>query len=154
MNTAYQPTERQYQLMRLANELALNCPKSDTAFAVGAVLADSEGTILAQGYSRELGPRWHAEQVAFHKAAEAGMKPQGADIFVSLEPCFLRSAKTTSCSLLIVEHGIRQVFYSQREPEIFVKQQGIAELERRGIPCHFIAGFEAMFRAANAHLLG
>ncbi len=55
--------------MRLAVSLARQCPPSDTAFSVGAVIVDAEGAELSRGFSREGGdPVVHAEEAAARQA--------------------------------------------------------------------------------------
>ncbi|HEY1643136.1 MAG TPA: dCMP deaminase [Streptosporangiaceae bacterium] len=54
--------------LREAVELSRRCPPSDSAFSVGAILVGPDGAVIATGYSRELNPRDHAEEVALAKA--------------------------------------------------------------------------------------
>ena len=39
--------------MRLAVELAWQCPPSPTAYSVGAVIVDADGSEISRGFSRE-----------------------------------------------------------------------------------------------------
>ena len=56
--------------MRLAVELAWQCPPSATAFSVGAVIVDAGGDEISRGFSREGGdPMVHAEESALRKLA-------------------------------------------------------------------------------------
>ena len=56
--------------MQLAVSLAWECPPSDSAFSVGAVIVDSGGTELSRGFSREgSDPTVHAEEAALGKLA-------------------------------------------------------------------------------------
>src|SRR5580693_5475418 len=56
--------------LREAIELSRRCPPSETAFSVGAVLVSDAGDVIATGYSRELDPKDHAEEVALARAAD------------------------------------------------------------------------------------
>src|SRR3984885_10930219 len=56
--------------MRLAIELAWQCPPSPTAYSVGAVIVDARGDEISRGFSREGGdPLVHAEESALGKLA-------------------------------------------------------------------------------------
>ena len=56
------------RFLRAAIELSRQCPPSDTAFAVGALIVAADGEIIATGFSREQEPKDHAEEVALRKA--------------------------------------------------------------------------------------
>ena len=45
------------ELLARAVELARRCPPSDTAFSVGALVVDMDGTVLADGWSRRSDPK-------------------------------------------------------------------------------------------------
>lgn len=143
-----------HALARLANELALRCPPSDRAFSVGAVIASPEGEVLGTGFSRETGARDHAEEAALAAARAAGHELAGMQVYVSLEPCGHRASKPKSCALLLIEVGISRVYYTAREPPVFLVQNGIDRLTIAGVECIEIPGFDEAFRRANAHLLG
>jgi pyrimidine deaminase RibD-like protein len=110
--------------------LAALAPPSDTAFAVGCVIVDA-GVVIATGYSRELGPHWHAEEVAFSKAA--GISLKSATLYSSLEPCSTRKSRPVSCTQLIIEAGIPRVVFALREPPTFVDCCGAELLAAAGI---------------------
>ncbi len=61
-----------------AIDLSRRCSPSRTAFSVGAILVGAAGEVIATGYSREVGPMDHAEEVALGRAAglSAGRKAQ------------------------------------------------------------------------------
>lgn len=94
---------------------------------VGAVVAKS-GKILGKGYHRFFGGP-HAEVEALR---QAGKHAQGADMFVTLEPCSHRG-KTPPCTESIIEAGIKRVFVAIKDPNPLVKGRGIATLKRKGI---------------------
>ena len=57
--------------MRLAVELAWQCPPSPTAYSVGAVLVGADGAELSRGFSRENDPVVHAEESALGSSPPA-----------------------------------------------------------------------------------
>src|SRR5689334_4206332 len=107
--------------MRLAVSLAEQCPPSDTAFSVGAVIVDADGVELARGFSREGGdPIAHAEEAALGKLAPGDPRLAGATIYSTLEPCSHRTSRPQSCTELIIAAGLRRVVIAWREPALFV----------------------------------
>jgi diaminohydroxyphosphoribosylaminopyrimidine deaminase / 5-amino-6-(5-phosphoribosylamino)uracil reductase len=140
------------RLLRKAIELSRNAPPSQTAFSVGSVIA-RHGTVLTTGYSRERGPRSHAEQVALEKAAERGLDLHGATLYTSLEPCSERKSDPRACTARILEAGIVRVVFAMREPPVFVEGEGAERLAQGGVEVLEL-GEEAPFVARiNAHLL-
>src|SRR3954466_10000832 len=73
--------------MRLAIELAHRCPPSATAFAVGSVIVDADGRVIARGWSRESDDWVHAEESALAKLAPDDPRLTGATLYSTLEPC-------------------------------------------------------------------
>jgi len=107
--------------LRQAIDLAGQCPPSDTAFSVGAIIVDCHGRELARGYSREQDPKVHAEESAIAKlAGHPGLA--GATIYCSLEPCGERASRPASCAQLIIEAGIGRVVAAWAEPDDFVRE--------------------------------
>src|ERR1700735_110777 len=92
--------------LREAIELSRRCPPSETAFSVGAVLVSDAGQVIATGYSRELDPKDHAEEVALAKAGD-DPRLSRATLYSSLEPCLSRASPPRSCAELIVAGGVR-----------------------------------------------
>jgi hypothetical protein len=78
--------------LREAIELSGLCPPSQTAFSVGAVLVSDAGDVIATGFSRELDPKDHAEEVALARAAD-DPRLAGATLYSSLEPCLSRASR-------------------------------------------------------------
>src|ERR1700761_5897401 len=95
--------------MRLAIELAWQCPPSPTAYSVGAVLVDAGGVEISRGFSREGGdPAVHAEESALGKLAADDPRLAGATIYSTLEPCSQRKSRPRTCTELIIASGLRR----------------------------------------------
>ncbi|MEU6221718.1 dihydrofolate reductase family protein [Streptomyces sp. NPDC047022] len=142
--------------LETACELAAQCPPSETAFSVGAVIVAADGTELARAHSREGGdPVVHAEEAALAKLDAADPRLAGATVYSSLEPCARRASRPAPCSRLILDAGVRRVVTAWREPDTFVKSaDGNAVLVAEGADVVLLPGYEALAKAPNAHLLG
>jgi pyrimidine deaminase RibD-like protein len=148
---SYRGAEADRHWMELAIELSRQCPPSDSAFAVGAVIIDADGAELARGYSRETG-RDHAEESALSKL---GPDPRltGATLYSTLEPCSTRASRPDSCARLTIKAGIARVVIAWREPPIFVQRcEGVELLRAAGITVDLLPEFEAAAKEPNAHL--
>jgi diaminohydroxyphosphoribosylaminopyrimidine deaminase/5-amino-6-(5-phosphoribosylamino)uracil reductase len=55
-----------------AVELSRRCPRSASAFSVGAILVSGGGEVIATGFSRAQDPLDHAEEVALRAAVSPG----------------------------------------------------------------------------------
>lgn len=77
---------------------------------VGAVVVKN-GTIVGQGYHEAAGLA-HAEVNAID---DAGENAEGADIYVTLEPCN-HFGKTPPCTHKIINAGIKRVFVGAKDP--------------------------------------
>src|ERR1700722_8701643 len=141
--------------MRLAIELAWQCPPSPTAYSVGAVLVDADGDEISRGFSREGGdPLVHAEKSALGKLAADDPRLAGATIYSTLEPCSQRKSRPRTCTQLIVAAGLRRVVIAWREPALFVADcQGVELLLRAGITVTELPEFAADAAAPNRHLI-
>ena len=94
---------------------------------VGAVLV-KDGTIVGAGFHEKPGTP-HAEVNAI---ADAGVHAEGADLYVTLEPC-VHFGRTGPCVKAIESACIRRVFVGMTDPDIRVNGQGIAYLRNAGI---------------------
>ncbi len=150
----------------MAVEISRRCPPSPGAFSVGAVIvdhcagpaADAPVRVLATGYSRELDPHDHAEEVALRRLARRGRDglpvPVGPlTLYSSLEPCSARASRPRTCTELIIEGGIRRVVFAWREPVLFVDCEGVEIMRRAGLDVVEVPALAAAVRAVNAHLL-
>jgi diaminohydroxyphosphoribosylaminopyrimidine deaminase/5-amino-6-(5-phosphoribosylamino)uracil reductase len=95
--------------------------------AVGCVIA-KDGVILGRGWTQPTG-RPHAEAMALQQAGSAAA---GADLFVTLEPCF-HPGRGAPCTQSIIDSGVARVFVAAADPHPRVNGQGIAALRTAGI---------------------
>ena len=100
---------------------------------VGAVLVDTEGVILAEGWHAEYGQA-HAEAMAIHNALDTHA-PEAlldATLYVNLEPCS-HHGKTPPCSDLIIDTGIPRVVVGTVDPYPEVAGRGIERMRAHGV---------------------
>ena len=97
---------------------------------VGAVIV-KENQIIGQGYHHKYGDL-HAERDALRDCRERGNDPNGAQIFVTLEPC-CHTGKQPPCVEAIVQAGIKKVIVGSRDPNPLVSGKGAAFLRERGV---------------------
>ncbi len=114
--------------MRYAAELA----RGGTGFVnpnplVGAVIVKN-GRIIGCGYHQRYG-QLHAERNAFASCTESA---EGADMYVTLEPC-CHYGKTPPCTEAVIENKIRRVFIGSSDPNPKVAGKGAAILREHGI---------------------
>ncbi|MGW0870968.1 dihydrofolate reductase family protein [Streptomyces sp. NPDC002740] len=141
--------------LALACELAADCPPSETAFSVGAVIVAADGTELARGHSREAGdPVVHAEEAALAKLDPADPRLPAATVYSSLEPCARRSSRPAPCARLILDAGVRRVVTAWREPDIFVTEaDGTGLLTAQGVDVLVLPEYGEAAKEPNRHLL-
>ncbi|MFJ4714424.1 dihydrofolate reductase family protein [Streptomyces sp. NPDC088785] len=141
--------------LRLACDLAADCPPSGTAFSVGAVVVAADGTELARGHSREGGdPVVHAEEAALAKLPDGDPRLATATVYSSLEPCAHRASRPKPCARLIVDAGVRRVVTAWREPDTFVPgADGIGVLARAGVVVAEVPELAAAAILPNRHLV-
>ncbi|RJR38646.1 MAG: bifunctional diaminohydroxyphosphoribosylaminopyrimidine deaminase/5-amino-6-(5-phosphoribosylamino)uracil reductase RibD [Deltaproteobacteria bacterium] len=94
---------------------------------VGAVVV-KEDRIIGRGYHRAYG-KPHAEVEALKKAGAAA---QGADLYVTLEPCN-HQGKTPPCTQAVLNAGIRRVVMATRDPNPRVNGGGAEFLQAQGV---------------------
>jgi diaminohydroxyphosphoribosylaminopyrimidine deaminase/5-amino-6-(5-phosphoribosylamino)uracil reductase len=137
------------------------------------VLVSAAGRAIATGYSRERGPKDHAEEVALGRAllvvggttprqppaAEQGPRDRssdplltGATLYSSLEPCVARASRPRSCVELITEAGIGRVVIAWLEPPLFVAGGGGGALRAAGVDVVEIPWLAELARSVNSHL--
>ena len=101
---------------------------------VGAVIVKN-GKIIGEGYHVQYGDL-HAERNALKNCTES---PEGADIYVTLEPC-CHTGKQPPCTDALIEAGIGRVFIGSSDPNPLVAGKGVKKLRDAGI--EVIEGFE------------
>ncbi|MGM0898896.1 MAG: bifunctional diaminohydroxyphosphoribosylaminopyrimidine deaminase/5-amino-6-(5-phosphoribosylamino)uracil reductase RibD [Bacillota bacterium] len=94
---------------------------------VGSVIVKN-GRIIGMGAHLKAGEA-HAE---IHALNMAGSEAQGADLYVTLEPCS-HYGRTGPCADAIIHAGIRRVVVAVLDPNPRVSGQGIKKLEAAGI---------------------
>lgn len=94
---------------------------------VGAVIV-KDNQIIGQSYHERYGGP-HAERNAL---AGCTASPQGAAMYVTLEPC-CHYGKNPPCTEAIIESGIRKVVTGIRDPNPLVAGKGIEQLRQHGI---------------------
>ena len=103
----------------------------DTNPVVGAVIVDSAGKIVGEGFHNGSGTA-HAEVVAI---ANAGDKAKGATLYCTLEPCNAQG-KTGPCAQAIIAAGIAKVIIAQHDPNVAMSG-GAQTLIAAGISVEF-----------------
>lgn len=96
--------------------------------AVGSVIV-RDGKVVGEGFHPRAGEP-HAEIFALR---QAGVQAQGADVYVTLEPCS-HHGRTGPCADALIEAGVGRVFVGVTDPNPRVAGQGIARLRQAGIP--------------------
>jgi len=97
---------------------------------VGAVVV-RDNRLVGSGFHPRAGMP-HAEIYALEKA---GDRAQGADLYVTLEPCS-HYGRTGPCTEAIKAAGVARVLVGTRDPNPRVDGKGLAELESAGIQVH------------------
>ncbi len=132
---------------------ALGCTSPNPM--VGAVIVDSNGNIVGEGYHHRAGEP-HAEVNAINSVADPAILEE-CTIYVTLEPC-CTYGRTPPCTLKIIESGIRRVVVGSVDPCQGVRGKGISQLREAGIDV--VVGVEKELcddlgkRFFTAHTLG
>lgn len=112
------------QAIQLAENARGKC--SPNPFVGCLIIKDDK--LVGQGFTQPWGQD-HAEVQALK---QAGQLTQGADLYVTLEPCS-HYGKTPPCATAIIKAGIKRVFVGIKDPNPQVSGRGIAMLEEAGI---------------------
>lgn len=94
---------------------------------VGCVIVKNN-QIIGQGAHLKAGEP-HAE---VHALREAGAQAQGADAYVTLEPCN-HHGRTPPCVDALITAGVKRVVVAMQDPNPLVAGQGITRLRAQGI---------------------
>jgi diaminohydroxyphosphoribosylaminopyrimidine deaminase/5-amino-6-(5-phosphoribosylamino)uracil reductase len=95
--------------------------------AVGAVVV-RDGLIVGEGFTQPPGSA-HAEVMAL---AAAGSRADGADLYVTLEPCG-HYGRTPPCTDALIAAGIRRVVVAMLDPNPLVDGGGVTALRQAGL---------------------
>lgn len=96
---------------------------------VGCVIVKDD-RIIGEGWHRKYGEA-HAEVNAVNSLRDKDML-EGADVYVTLEPC-AHFGKTPPCADLLSSLPIKKVIIAQEDPNPLVAGKGIAKLRSAGI---------------------
>jgi tRNA(Arg) A34 adenosine deaminase TadA len=101
--------------MRHALALAERVEREDDEIPVGAVVVDPAGSVLGEGWNRNISehdPSAHAEIVAMRQAGRAlgNHRLIGCTLYVTLEPCAM-------CAMAMVHARIARLFYGAADPK-------------------------------------
>ena len=108
-------TERDQHWMHQALALAARARDEDDEIPVGAVLVSAEGTLLGEGWNRNISehdPSAHAEIVALRQAGKVlgNHRLIGATLYVTLEPCAM-------CAMAMIHARIARVVFGAHDPK-------------------------------------
>ena len=124
-----QPEQRWIPWMRRALQLAaLAEGHTSPNPLVGAVVLDSEGRLVGEGFHARAGQP-HAEPGALKQAGEAA---HGGTIVVTLEPC-CHQGRTPPCTEAILAAGIQRVVVALTDPDPRVAGGGLQRLRDAGL---------------------
>jgi diaminohydroxyphosphoribosylaminopyrimidine deaminase/5-amino-6-(5-phosphoribosylamino)uracil reductase len=101
--------------------------------AVGAIIIKAN-QIIGRGWHKKFGDP-HAEINALVDCQSLGVTPDGATMYVTLEPCS-HKGKTGPCTQAIISAGIAKVFVAMTDPSEHASGKGIEQLRQAGIEVH------------------
>lgn len=119
------------KFMQMACEIAFSkMGKTSPNPAVGALIV-KDGKIVGRGGTGACGSD-HAEVTALKDARNSGADLNGAEIYVSLEPCS-HYGKTPPCTEAIISSGIKKVYVPILDPNPLVAGRGVNRLIEAGV---------------------
>ncbi len=103
------------QWMRHALALAERAEREDDEIPVGAIVIDPDGTVIGEGWNRNItehDPTAHAEIVAMRQAGTklGNHRLVGCTLYVTLEPCAM-------CAMAMVHARIGRVVFAASDPK-------------------------------------
>jgi diaminohydroxyphosphoribosylaminopyrimidine deaminase/5-amino-6-(5-phosphoribosylamino)uracil reductase len=98
--------------------------------AVGCVIV-KDNKIIGTGWHKKFGGP-HAEINALENCKRLDANPQGATMYVTLEPCCHRG-KTAPCTDAIIAAKLAKVFVATIDPSKHINGEGIEQLQKAGI---------------------
>ena len=101
--------------MQHALALAARARDEDDEIPVGAVIVDATGTLLGEGWNRNIrehDPSAHAEIIAMRQAGRVlrNHRLMGCTLYVTLEPCAM-------CAMAMVHARVKRVVYGAADPK-------------------------------------
>ncbi len=93
--------------------------------AVGAVIV-KDGDVIGRGWHKKFG-ELHAEINALEDCRKRGISPEGATMYVTLEPCCHRG-KTGPCTDAIIDARLAGVVAATIDPSLQLKGKGVEQL--------------------------
>src|SRR6476659_6992614 len=123
-------SEQDEQHLRRAIRLAMNGRgRVEPNPMVGCVIVSRDGRVIGEGYHQQFGGP-HAEPNALASCTES---PEGATVYVTLEPCCHTNKKTPPCVPALVAAKIARVVAGSVDPNPDVNGQGLDQLRAAGI---------------------
>jgi diaminohydroxyphosphoribosylaminopyrimidine deaminase/5-amino-6-(5-phosphoribosylamino)uracil reductase len=110
---------------------------------VGAVLVNSEGEIVGEGFHTYEGLK-HAEVLAIEQAGE---RARGTTLYLNLEPCS-HVGRTGPCADAVIRARIARVYAAMQDPNPVVSSKGFERLRAAGVEVH-VGLLEAEARRLN-----
>ena len=139
-------TAEDTQFMRLAVEQAQQALYlSNPNPRVGCVIV-KEDQCIGVGYTQAVGGA-HAEIEALNQVRSQGFNPEGATVYVTLEPCS-HTGRTAPCVEALIAAKVAKVSIAMTDPNPLVSGQGIQQLRAAGIVVQ-MGLLEAEARALN-----
>ncbi len=114
--------------------------------AVGAVIVKA-GQLVGKGYHKAFGGP-HAEVNAIDDCRKLGVRPDGATMYLTLEPC-CHQGKTGPCTDAIIDAALARVVIAAQDPSEHANGKGIEQLRQAGIEVQ-VGLCEAEARRINA----
>lgn len=101
--------------MRQALALAQRAEHEDDEIPVGALVVDTQGNVVGEGWNRNIAerdPSAHAEIIAMRQAGRAlgNHRLIGCTLYVTLEPCAM-------CAMAMVHARIARLVYAATDPK-------------------------------------
>lgn len=101
--------------------------------AVGAIIIKAN-QIIGRGWHKKFGGP-HAEINSLQDCRSLGVTPDGATMYVTLEPCS-HKGKTGPCTQAIISAGIAKIFIAMTDPSKHANGRGIEQLRQADIEVH------------------
>jgi diaminohydroxyphosphoribosylaminopyrimidine deaminase/5-amino-6-(5-phosphoribosylamino)uracil reductase len=98
--------------------------------AVGCVIVKA-WQVIGRGYHKTFGGP-HAEINALEDCKTLGIKPEGATMYVTLEPC-CHEGKTGPCTQAVIDAGLARVVVATQDPSEHAGGKGLEQLRQAGI---------------------